>query len=82
MDLQCDCYHCNGKIPYDEASVICPTCASKLAELTATTNRSSVPCGDCGKLLLSNMECDNPECVRVIMRHGTRWPNRWAKCPW
>jgi len=37
-----------------------------------TDNRSSVPCGDCGKLLLSNMECDNTECVRVMMRHSTR----------
>jgi len=44
-----------------------------LAELDTTTNRSNVPCGDCGKLLLSTLECDNPECVRVIMRgHGTR----------
>lgn len=34
-----------------------------------THNRSSVPCGDCGKLLMSNMECDNPECVRG---HSTR----------
>lgn len=45
--------------------------ALEAAELAPTPNRSSVPCGDCGRLLLSNMECDNPECVRVIMRNGT-----------
>jgi hypothetical protein len=42
-----------------------------LAELGTMPNKSSVPCGDCGKLLTATMECDNPECVRVIMRgHG------------
>jgi len=47
--------------------------AFKALEVLAqqTNNRSSVPCGDCGKLLPINMQCDNPECVRVIMRHGT-----------
>lgn len=35
-------------------------------------DRSNILCGDCGKLLLLNMNCDNPECVRVIMRHGKR----------
>jgi len=45
---------------------------TELAESTNSShNRSSVPCGDCGKLLPLNMECDNSECVRVIMRHST-----------
>jgi hypothetical protein len=31
--------------------------------------RSDVPCGDCGVYLPLDLECDNPKCVRVIMRH-------------
>ena len=29
---------------------------------------STIRCGDCGELLPINLECENPECVRVIMK--------------
>jgi hypothetical protein len=35
-----------------------------------THNRSDVPCGDCGKMLPTNMDCDNPECVRYQVRNS------------
>ena len=30
--------------------------------------RTIVPCGDCGKILPLNMECDNEACVRVTYK--------------
>ena len=34
------------------------------------SDRSDVPCGDCGKLLPTDMECDNEKCVRVFVKHN------------
>jgi len=28
--------------------------------------RTGVPCGDCGKMLPLNMQCDNEACIRVL----------------
>lgn len=30
--------------------------------------RTGVPCGDCGKMLPLNMQCDNEACARVIYK--------------